>query len=164
MEAGEQRRPSRHIALLPLCPSVEPRKPTSIKDCPTDASWEESMEARLNLLDWMVQQRNNTAHEEGDPTDQERRLEQCLCHNVKGILRDISPPVPLPEQLYRQDRSSFQDNKVGQFLDKLNNLARQPAFLRTSTRAFTRICFSNTSVRSKQILLARVKDTGITLL
>ena len=82
----------------------------------------------------------------------------------KGILRDISPPAFLPEQLYRQGRNWFQDNKVGQFLDKLNNLARQPEFLRTSTSAFTRICISNTSARSKQILLARVKDTSITLL
>ena len=41
----------RVIVPIPLCPSAEPRKPTSNKDCPTDASWEESTETRLNLLD-----------------------------------------------------------------------------------------------------------------
>ena len=140
-----------------------PRTPTSIKDYPTDTSWEESKEARLNLLDYLVQLRNITVQEEEDPIDQEKWIEQRLRHNVKGILRDISPPTPLPEQLYRQVRKWFQDSKVGQFQDRLNNLARQPEFLRTSSRASTRICINNTSARSKQILLARVKDTGITL-
>jgi hypothetical protein len=53
---------------------------------------------------------------------------------------------------------------VGRFLDKLNNLVRKPEFLRTSTGAFTRICIRNTSAYSKQTLLTRVKDTGITIL
>jgi hypothetical protein len=93
MEAGDQRRSSRHTT-----------------EC-------------------LVQHRNITVQEEGDPADQEKWVEQRLYHNVKGILRDITPPVPLSEQLYRQGRKWFQDNKVGQFLDKLNKLVRQPEFV-----------------------------------
>jgi hypothetical protein len=71
---------------------------------------------------------------------------------------------PILEQVYRQGRSWFQDSKVGQFLDKLKNIARQPEFSRTSTRESIRLQISNASDRSRQILLARVKDTGITLM
>ncbi len=53
---------------------------------------------------------------------------------------------------------------MGQFLDNLNNLTRKPEFQRTPENVFTRICISNTSARSKHILLSRVKNTGITLL
>jgi hypothetical protein len=140
-----------------------PKKTTSTKNCPKDASWEEATEARLNLLDHLVRERNNTSQEKGDLVDQEKWLEQRIRHNVKGILRDISPSVPLREQLYCQGRKWFQDNKVGQFLDNLHNLARKPEFQRTSENVFTRICISNTSVLSKHILLSRVKNTGITL-
>jgi hypothetical protein len=50
---------------------------------------------------------------------------------------------------------------VGQFLDNLNNLERKPEVQRTSNSVSTRIHISNTTVRSKQILLSQVKDIGI---
>ena len=161
----EPREEGRRIIVPPSIdlPAAQ-KKRTSIKNCPTVASWEEATEARLNLLDYLVQQRNSISQEKRDPSDQEKWLEQRLRHQVKGILRDISPSAPLPEQLYYQGRRWFQDNKVGQFLDNLNNLARKPEFQRTSNTASIRICISNTSARSKQILLSRVKNTGITIL
>ena len=62
-----------HRVIVP--PSIDlptaQKKPTSIKNCPTDASWEEATEARLNLLDYLVQQRNSISQEKGDPSDQE---------------------------------------------------------------------------------------------
>jgi hypothetical protein len=53
---------------------------------------------------------------------------------------------------------------VGQFLDNLSNLARKPEFQRTSNSVSTRIRISNTKVRSKQILLSQIRETGIKLL
>jgi hypothetical protein len=53
---------------------------------------------------------------------------------------------------------------VGQFLDNLNNLARKPEFQRTSNSVSTRIRISNIKVRSKQILLSLIKETGINLI
>jgi hypothetical protein len=53
---------------------------------------------------------------------------------------------------------------VGQLLDNLNNLARKPEFQRTLNSISTRIRISNTKVRSKQILLSQIKETGISLI
>ena len=103
----EPREEGRRIIVPPSIdlPAAQ-KKRTSIKNCPTVASWEEATEARLNLLDHLVQQRNSISQEKRDPSDQEKWLEQRLRHQVKGILRDISPSAPLPEQLHPSGSAS----------------------------------------------------------
>jgi hypothetical protein len=44
---------------------------------------EESTDARLNVVDWLVQHRNTAAPNGEDSPDPERWLEQRLCRNVK---------------------------------------------------------------------------------
>ena len=163
-QAREPREEGRRVVPPPTdLPTIQ-KKSSSIANCPKDTSWEEATEARLNLLDHLVQVSKSSSQGKGDLPEQDKWLDQRIRHNVKGIVRDVSPSVPLPEQLYCQGRKWFQDNKVGQFLDNLNNFARKPEFQRTSNSVSTRIRISNTKVRSKQILLSQIKDIDIRLL
>ena len=54
----------------------------------------------------------------------------------------VPSPTVAPEQLYQQGREWFQDQQVGQFLDKLRNTAIQPEFSRTSARESIRLYIS----------------------
>jgi hypothetical protein len=98
-QAREPREEGRRVVIPPFTdlPAI-PKKPSSIANCPKDTSWEEATEARLNLLDHLIQASKSPPQGKGDLTEQEKWLDQRIRHNVKGIVRDISPSVPLPEQ------------------------------------------------------------------
>jgi hypothetical protein len=94
-------------------------------------------------VDWLVQYRNTMTPSPTVAPEQVKWMEQRLRRNVNGILQDLSSLARQTEQLYQQGREWFQDQQVGQFLDKLRNTARQPEFSRTSARESIRLYISN---------------------
>jgi hypothetical protein len=99
-QTREPREEGRRVVIPPPTdlPTIQ-KKNSSIANCPKDTSWEEATEARLNLLDHLVQVSKSPTQGKGDLAEQEKWLDQRIRHNVKGIVRDISPSVPLPDQL-----------------------------------------------------------------
>ena len=155
---------TRRIITSPPVESHRPKVMVRLQDNPTDRSTGESVEARLDLVDWCVKNRQGQTPSPVDDRNRMQWLEKRLHWNIVRILRDPSATVSLTDQLYQQGRQWFLGQQVGQFLDKIRNIARVPEIARLTRSPMVTICVSNIYARTQLDIQARLHSIGITVI
>ena len=119
----------RIIASQPV-ESHRPKAMGRLQENPTDRATAASVEARLDLVDWCLKNRQVRNPSPVDDRDRMQWLEKRIRWNITDIVLDPSAIASLTDQLYQQGRQWFLERQVGQFLDKIRNIARAPELVR----------------------------------
>ena len=135
-----------------------------LQENPTDRATAASVEARLDLVDWCVKNRQGSTPSPVDDRNNMQWLEKRLHWNIVSILRDPSATASLTDQLYQQGRQWFLGQQVGKFLDKIRSIVRAPEIARITRSPMVTICVSNIYARSQLDIQARLHTIGITII
>ncbi len=143
--------------------------PNPLRQNPTDVRRQDTTIQLTKLGDWFSERLKSRSPSEGEEQDVQRAKGRRLSRDLRGFdgpeeHKEEDPTPTPPEQLLREGKEWFVQQRVGPFLDKVRNMARGPEQDRLRNSQSVRLYISNLRARTKDDIIYKLRGMGLQIL